>query len=211
MSFAQKLLEVFVPPKDDHKSAGNAPQPEAKHEEQTEGKKKPLTSTEAARIYGRPSSFVQKLPWYEFQTESQTILLDDGKSVGAVFDIVPIATEGRSYNWLQDRRDIIQDALQDCFEELSNGPWIIQQYTYDDDNMEEYIEKLRAYPKAYCKDSNYTNEWLDIMEAHLRGSAKRAVFLRIKKFSMHPGAEKFAVLRWLFIAGFQRSGNRMLV
>lgn len=172
MSFAQKLKEVFIPPKDDQEPVANQPQPEAETEEQVEGKKKPLTSMDAARIYGRPSSFVQKLPWYEFQTESQTILLDDGKSVGAVFDIVPIATEGRSYNWLQDRRDMIQDALQDCFEELPSGPWIIQQYTYDDDNMEEYIDKLRAYPKAYCKDTKYTKEWLDIMEAHLRGICK---------------------------------------
>ena len=92
MSFAQKLKEVFIPPKDDQEPVANQPQPEAETEEQVEGKKKPLTSMDAARIYGRPSSFVQKLPWYEFQTESQTILLDDGKSVGAVFDIVPIAT-----------------------------------------------------------------------------------------------------------------------
>ena len=172
MSFAQKLKEVFIPPKDDQEPKVQAAQPENKTEMQPKEKKKPPTSMEAARIYGRPSSFVQKLPWYEFQSESQTILLDDGKSVGAVFDIVPIATEGRSYNWLQDRRDMIQDALQDCFEELPTGPWIIQQYTYNDDNMEEYIEKLRAYPKAYCKDTKYTQEWLDIMEAHLRGICK---------------------------------------
>ena len=153
MSFSQKLKEVFIPPKDDQEPDLTVVEDNSEVGSQPEGKKKPITSLEAARIYGRPSSFVQKLPWYEFQTDSQTILLDDGKSVGAVFDIVPIATEGRSYNWLQDRRDLIQDALQDCFEELPSGPWIIQQYTYDDDNMEEYIEKLRSYPKDYSKDT----------------------------------------------------------
>ncbi|MCG8612244.1 MAG: conjugative transfer ATPase [Pseudomonadales bacterium] len=172
MSFSQKLKEVFIPPKDELKSVVRAAKVENDSEKQTEEKKKPITSMEAARIYGRPSSFVQKLPWYEFQTESKTILLDDGKSVGAVFDIVPIATEGRSYNWLQDRRDMIQDALQDCFDELPAGPWIIQQYTFDTDNMDEYIENLRSYPKEYCKDSKFTKEWLDVMEAHLRGICK---------------------------------------
>jgi conjugative transfer ATPase len=135
-------------------------------------KRKPATTTDIKRLYGRPSSFVQKLPWYEFQTDSKTILLDDGKSVGAVFDILPIATEGRSYNWLQSRRDMIQDALQDSFEELSSGPWIIQQYTYDDDDMESYIKALRAYPRHYCKDTEFTKEWLNTMEAHLRGICK---------------------------------------
>lgn len=174
MGIAQKLKEVFVPPNQDDEPEVSAPSAENEIQEQEEnvGVKKPTTSAEIERIYGRPSSFVQKLPWYEFQTDSQTILLDDGKSVGAVFDIVPIATEGRSYNWLQDRRDMIQDALQDCFEELSAGPWIIQQFTYDDDNLEEYIEKLRAYPKDYCKDTKFTKEWLDIMETHLRGICK---------------------------------------
>lgn len=136
------------------------------------GKRKPTTTADIKRLYGRPSSFVQKLPWYEFQADSKTILLDDGKSVGAAFDILPLATEGRSYSWLQSRRDMIQDALQDSFEELSFGPWIIQQYTYDDDDMESYINLLKAYPSHYCKDSEFTKEWLKTMEAHLRGICK---------------------------------------
>lgn len=171
MSLAKKLKEVFIAPTNEEQ-VGQEDQTQATELEDTGIKKKPVTPAEVERMYGRPSSFVDKLPWYEFQTDSQTILLDDGKSVGTVFDVVPIATEGRSYNWLQNRRDMIQDALQDCFEELPTGPWIIQQYTYDDDNLEEYIEKLRAYPKDYCKDTKYTKEWLDIMESHLRGICK---------------------------------------
>lgn len=171
MSLAQKIKEVFIPPKPENTEEEEVKTENIVAQEPLE-KKKPLTAIESARMYGRPSSFVQKLPWYEFQKDSKTVLLDDGKSVAAVFDVVPVATEGRSYNWLQGRRDLIQDALQDCFEELPAGPWIIQQYTYDDDNMEEYIEKLRSYPKDYCKDTKYTKEWLDIMEAHLRGICK---------------------------------------
>lgn len=171
-SFVGQLKEVFAPSKGEKKEELiEASQEENKKETVTEVKK-PLLTADVERIYGRPSSFVSKLPWCEFQKDSQTILLDDGKSVGAVFDVVPIATEGRSYNWLQDRRDMIQDALQDSFEELPNGPWIIQQYAYDDDNMDEYIKLLRDYPKHYCKDSQYTKEWLDIMEAHIRGICK---------------------------------------
>jgi len=171
---ADKIKNVFIPASDEVVEQTveiGANESEASNDTVVE-KKKPLKDSDAQRLYGRPSSFIDKLPWYEFQSSSNTILLDDGKSVGAAFDIVPIATEGRSYNWLQDRRDMIQDALQDCFEELPTGPWIIQQYTYDDDNMDEYISTLRNYPKIYCKDSSYTKEWLDIMESHLRGICK---------------------------------------
>ena len=173
-TIADKIKNVFIPASDEgvEQTVELDPNEYGASNDAVVEKKKSLKEGEVQRLYGRPSSFIDKLPWYEFQSSSETILLDDGKSVGAAFDIVPIATEGRSYNWLQGRRDMIQDALQDCFEELPSGPWIIQQYTYDDDNMDEYINTLRNYPKDYCKDSSYTKEWLDIMEAHLRGICK---------------------------------------
>lgn len=169
-----EMIKKAISPTSQKKEEGTPDASEASTvaENAESGTRKPVKAGDIKRMYGRPSSFVDKLPWYEFQTDSNTILLDDGRSVGAVLEIVPIATEGRSYRWLQDRRDKIQDALQDCFDELPTGPWIIQQYAYDDDNMEEYIRQLRAYPKDYCKDTAYTKEWLDIMEAHLRGICK---------------------------------------
>ena len=172
MSFAEKLKEVFVPKSSDvEKTVDVEPTEPAENVTAINKpeKKKPVTESEVQRMYGRPSSFVDKLPWYEFQSETNTILLDDGNSVGAVLDVVPIATEGRSYNWLQDRRDILQDAIQDTFEEAPNAPWIVQQYAYDEDNLEEYIRQVKNYPRDYCKDTAYTKEWLEIMEAHLRG------------------------------------------
>lgn len=172
-----------------------------------EGQRNPLTKAAVKRIYGRPSSFVEKLPWYEFQSESQTMLLDDGKSVGAVFDIIPIATEGRSYNWLQNRRDMIQDALQDCFEEMTAGPWIIQQYTYDDDNLEDYIQKLRLYPKHYCRDSSFTQQWMKTMEAHLRGICKEEASSKIRRSLMRPGVAANVGSNSLSTADCLRSGN----
>ncbi len=174
--FIRSLKNVFIPENDNAEESENS-EPlievsQGQEEVATVEKKKPLKNSDVKRMYGKPSSFIDKLPWYEFLTESKTILLDDGISVGAVFDVIPIATEGRSYDWLQNRRDIIQEALQDCFDELPKGPWIVQQYTYDEDNMNEYIRQMREYPKSYCKDTVYTKNWLDMMERHLRGICK---------------------------------------
>lgn len=135
-------------------------------------KKKALTELEVKRMYNRPSSFIDKLPWYEAQTESQTILLDDGFSVGAVFEGVPMATEGRSEQWLGDIRDQVEDAIADAFDEEPNSPWIIQQYTFDDNQMMDFIQNLRDYPDKHCIDSEYTKQWLDTMENHLHGICK---------------------------------------
>lgn len=144
----------------------------AKTQSTVEGVKKPLTEIDVKRMYRRPSSFIDRLPWYEAQTESQTILLDDGFSVGAVFEAVPVPTEGRSEKWLGDVRDQIEDAIADSFEEDPDSPWIIQHYTFDDNQMMDFIRDLRAYPEKQCIDSEYTQQWLDTMEAHLHGICK---------------------------------------
>ena len=135
-------------------------------------KNNPITENDIQKMYQRPSSFIDRLPWVEFQTESKSILLEDGKSCGAVFDVVPIPTEGRPYSVLQDHRDLIENALQDSFEEMENGQWIIQQYAYDDDNLEDYIKNLRDYVWDHAKGSEFTNEFLSVMESHLRGICK---------------------------------------
>ncbi len=38
-------------------------------------------------------------------------------SVGAVFEITPVATEGRTDDRLEQMRDTVEDALQDSFDE----------------------------------------------------------------------------------------------
>ncbi|SEG89202.1 conjugative transfer ATPase [Marinobacterium lutimaris] len=135
-------------------------------------KKKPLKIADVKRMYGRPSSFIDKLPWYEAQPETNTILLDDGFSVGAVFEAVPISTEGRSLEWLKETRDRVEDAVADSFDEEPDSPWIIQHYTFDDSQMLDFIQQLRQYPEQHCIDSEYTRNWLDTIESHLHGICK---------------------------------------
>lgn len=49
--------------------------------------------------------------------EHKAILLADGVSVGAVLEVTPIGTEGRTADYLGQVRDTLQDALQDSFDE----------------------------------------------------------------------------------------------
>ena len=139
---------------------------------EVEGKKTPLTKALVERMYGRPSSFIDKLPWYEYQTDSRTILLDDGYSVGVVFEAVPLPTEGRSEEWLESARDMVEDVLADTLEEDPDSPWILQTYNFEDKNFGNWITHLREYPEKWCRDSEYTQAWLDIMDNHMQGIAK---------------------------------------
>jgi len=121
------------------------------------------------RDYQKGPSFVDLLPWVEFQSDSQTLLLEDGRSVAAVYQITPLGTEGRSQPHLAEMRDIVKDALQDSFDEWDSAPWVIQFYCQNDDDLDDYIRLLREYVTPAARGTPFTGAWLSEMENHLRG------------------------------------------
>ncbi|MFW9322375.1 TraC family protein, partial [Glaesserella parasuis] len=86
------------------------------------------TQKEHLEQYKPSLSFVDRLPWVEFLDENKTLLLEDGRSVGAVFEITVIGTEGRSAEFLANARTQVCHAIQDSFPELDMSPWVVQFY-----------------------------------------------------------------------------------
>lgn len=68
----------------------------------------PPTEADVRRRYERPSSFTNHLPWLDYDPEHQVFLLDDGRNVGALFEIRPAGVEARPEAWLAEFRDKIQ-------------------------------------------------------------------------------------------------------
>ncbi|MBN5392206.1 conjugative transfer ATPase [Serratia marcescens] len=131
-----------------------------------------MTVKDEQQVYHANPSIVDYLPWAEFLDREQCILLDDGVSVGAVFDITPVATEGRTDDRLEQMRDTVEDALQDSFDEHDENPWIVQFFCQDENNVEAYIDGLRQYVKSHAQGSTFTEDWLKETERHLRGIAR---------------------------------------
>src|SRR5690554_3955024 len=92
----------------------------------------PATRADEQRLYDHRPSFLEMLPWVEYLPDAQCLLLDDGVSVAAVFELTPVGTEGREPEWLQATRDALENALQDSFDELDQNPWLVQLYVQDD-------------------------------------------------------------------------------
>ncbi|HHK8230834.1 TPA: conjugative transfer ATPase [Serratia marcescens] len=131
-----------------------------------------MTVKDEQQVYHANPSIVDYLPWAEFLDRGQCILLDDGVSVGAVFDITPVATEGRTDDRLEQMRDTVEDALQDSFDEHDENPWIAQFFCQDENNVEAYIDRLRNYVKPHAQGSAFTEDWLKETERHMRGIAR---------------------------------------
>ncbi len=134
--------------------------------------RRPATRADEQRLYAAPPSFVDLVPWVEYLPDSQSLLLDDGQSVAAFFELSTIGTEGREGEWLREVRDALENALQDSFDELDQQPWVIQLYAQDEIDWGPYLEGLRDYVQPRARGSAFTEFYLRSIEHHLHAVSK---------------------------------------
>ncbi len=146
----------------------------------------------AVSMYRPARSFIDHLPWAEAQPDG-TVLLEDGRSVGAVWEVEPRGTEGRSEAWLRELRDSLHDVLQDTLEERDTAPWVVQTYTWREADLSACTDAFHAYIAESVRNSAYSKAYADTVAAHYRGIAK-------------PGGlfdDRLSQTRW--VAGRQRT------
>lgn len=135
-------------------------------------KQKPATTADVARLYDVNASFVDLLPWVDYLPAEQAMLLEDGVSRAAFFELTPIGTEGRDPDWLRKVRDALENALQDSFDELETSPWVVQLYAQDETNWDDYLQQLHDYIQPRAKGSAFTELYLQLMKQHLAAISK---------------------------------------
>lgn len=130
------------------------------------------THADAAALYDAAPSFTDLLPWVEYLPSSGCMLLEDGQSVAAFFELTPIGTEGREPAWLQQARDALENALQDSLDELDNHPWVVQIYAQDETGWDSYLRTLDGYIQPRARDSAYSCLYRRLLAHHLRAISK---------------------------------------
>ncbi|CAM8819982.1 conjugative transfer ATPase [Burkholderia pseudomallei] len=134
--------------------------------------RRPATVAEEQALYDVAPSFVELLPWVEVLPASQSMLLEDGVSVAAFFELTPVGTEGREPAWLMQVRDAVENALQDAFDELDDHPWVVQFYAQDETTWDAYLRRLEDYVQPRARDAAFTRFYLRFFAHHLRAIAK---------------------------------------
>ncbi|MBJ9842519.1 conjugative transfer ATPase [Citrobacter freundii] len=130
-----------------------------------------LTRSEEAKLYETAPSIIDHIPWGEYLPEHQCILLDDGVSVGAVYEIIPVGTEGRPDSRREEIRDVVENALQDSLPELDTHQWVVQFYCQDESDLMVYMDKIRGYVKPRAQGTDFTDAWLREQARHLQNVA----------------------------------------
>lgn len=135
-------------------------------------KQTPATTADVAKLYEVNDSFVDLLPWVDYLPAEKAMLLEDGVSRAAFFELTPIGTEGRDPQWLRKVRDALENALQDSFDELETSPWVVQLYAQDETNWDDYLHQLHDYVRPRAKGTAFTDLYLQLMQQHLGAISK---------------------------------------
>lgn len=170
-------LNPFVaPPKKKTKTTASKAEHAPEKTSQARVRPKPngeLTDKIMAQHYKRrPYSFADQLPYMEYLDKHGTFLLEDGFSQAVVLSVSPIPTEGRSEMQLQELCDQLELTLSKAFNGGVSGDtdWIMQTYSFMDDDLYRYIKDVRAYIKnPEISESEWTEHYMQVMEHHFRG------------------------------------------
>ena len=127
----------------------------------------PVRSADIKRGYDRPPSFTDLLPWVEYIPESRAFLLEDGVSVGALFELEPVGTEARTDVFMTQLRDAIQTALTEAIPELDDAPWVLQVYVQDEPSLTRFQREVAAYAQPIARDSTFTRHYQAVIAEHL--------------------------------------------
>jgi conjugative transfer ATPase len=135
-------------------------------------KQKPATQADVARLYEVAPSFVDLLPWVDYLPSEKAMLLEDGISRAAFFELTPIGTEGRDPEWLRKVRDALENALQDSFDELETSPWVMQLYAQDEISWDDFLQQLSDYVQPRAQGTPFTELYLKLFKQHLEAISK---------------------------------------
>ena len=127
----------------------------------------PLLTADVKRGYQRPSSFTDLLPWVEYIPESRAFLLEDGVSVGALFELEPVGTEARTEGFMIHLRDAIQTALTEAIPEIDDAPWVLQVYVQDEPSLTRFQHEVTDYVQPGARDTTFTRHFQQTFAEHL--------------------------------------------
>lgn len=131
-----------------------------------------LTMQKMRRIYDRPPSFTDLLPWVEYLPESKTFLLEDGISLGALFEVKPVGCEARTLEFMEQLREAIQTAISETVPELDEAPWIVQLYVQDEPSLSTLSQAVSEYAHPNLASTEFTQHFHSIMAEHLNDIAR---------------------------------------
>lgn len=126
-----------------------------------------LSLNDVKKDYQVSPSFTSLLPWREYDAENKVFLLEDGKGIGAMFNVEQIGVEARSDEFILEIQDKLQSTISESIPEDHIAPWTLQFFVQDELSVRTLTDEIREYAQPRAKGTQYTEHFLGIMEQHL--------------------------------------------
>ena len=128
----------------------------------------PLSKEDVRKDYSEQPSFTNLLPWREYDSENQVFLLEDGKGIGALFEIEPVGVEAKTEDYILEIQDKLQATITETIPEDNVAPWTLQFFVQDELSVRTLTDQIREYAHPRAVDTPYTKHFLNVMDEHLR-------------------------------------------
>jgi len=126
-----------------------------------------ISMSDVTKDYHDKPSFTNLLPWREYDSDNRIFLLEDGKGVGALFELEQIGVEGKAEEYIQEIQYKLQSAITQAIPHDHTAPWIIQFFVQDELSVRNLTDQIREYCNPRAKGTEYTESFIKTMEEHL--------------------------------------------
>lgn len=116
----------------------------------------------------KQESFTDRLPWMEYLPDDQAMLLEDGESVGAAYEIIPAGSEGRDDSFKLSVLEQTLNLIAFTIPEKSKNPWVLQIYVNDEFDLAGDAKAVADYRHGPAAEgSQFSDHWCnDVMWRH---------------------------------------------
>jgi conjugative transfer ATPase len=171
-----------------------------------------ITLAQRRAMAQRSPSFVDMLPWMEYDRDG-VVLLEDGISCGMMYELDPIPTEGADDEFMETCMRKVKLALS-ALPEWDSAQWVAQFFVNDDTGLDPLIDQLTRYildaqggadsqrrRAQEVLSSKFTQSFVQEMAEHLRSVAKPEGFFHDEAVSDNIWRGQFrrvrmAIYRW---------------
>jgi conjugative transfer ATPase len=130
-------------------------------------KKSYVTRKEMADSYQCLPSFIEKLPWCDYNEKFKCFMLEDHTSLGVCFKITPIPCEARPIAMLEDIAAAISEAVKNSIPCEKDSPWILQVYAKKQPDLSHVYQEIEDSFPEKRKATLVTQDFLQNMKEHL--------------------------------------------
>lgn len=128
-----------------------------------------LKVSDIKNLYREVRSFTDYLPWAEYQTEHEMMLLDDGVSVAAMWELEPVYTDARSNDYLEEVTNKISTVIGSVVPDHEQKPWVLSCYLSDDNSLDDELKLIKNNIHEKSKNNPLIKEYIKSTERLFNG------------------------------------------